>query len=250
MSKVWNVYESIEKLAPFGLACAFDNPGLLVGDGQAEVTGCLLALDVTPRVLREAVAQKANLIVTHHPVIFDPLRHLTAGHPVYQLIQNNLSVISAHTNLDIVGGGVNDCLAGCLALSQTRPFGEEAMGRVGLLPQTMTAEAFAAYVKEKLGCRAVRYTPSQKPIGRVALCGGSGGSLLKEAMEQADALVTGDVKHDVFMDAVWNDFCLIDAGHYKTEAVVLEALRGHIQRSCPDISVWVSKDMKEEVHYL
>lgn len=250
MSKVADIYDAAARLAPFELACSFDNAGLLAGDPGAEVTGCVVALDLTPAVLAEAVRENANLIVTHHPVIFDPLRRLLAGQPAYELARRGISVISAHTNLDIAQGGVNDCLAARLGLLEIRPFGEDSMGREGVLPEPMTAGELAAYVKESLNCSGLRYTDGGKAVRRVAVCGGSGGSLLPDALSRADALITGDVKHNVFMDALWGGFCLIDAGHYKTEALVLHALCGHIGAACPDTPVWVSRDMKEEVLYL
>ena len=114
---VQDVYNKIDQAAPFSLAMEFDNPGLLVGDPSEEVNGALVALDVTDEVISEAVSRGANLIVTHHPVIYSPLKRVTSDLLVWKLVRENLSVISAHTNLDIARGGVNDILAEKLALS-------------------------------------------------------------------------------------------------------------------------------------
>lgn len=222
---VQTVYEALNRAADFSLAMDFDNPGLLVGDPNATVTGVLAALDVTDAVISEAVARGANLIVSHHPVIFHPMKRVTADTLVWRLIRENLSVISAHTNLDIAAGGVNDILAARLKLQAVAPVEPEGMARIGRLERGMTPPEFAYYVKQMLDACAVRYCDGGRAIERVAVCGGSGGSFLADIDHAgAQALVTGDVKHDVMLDAIHRGITIIDAGHFGTENFVVPYL--------------------------
>ncbi len=223
---VQDVYDRIHRAADFSLAMEFDNPGLLVGDPAAQVTFALAALDVTDAVIAEAAARGANLIITHHPVIFHPMKKVTADTLVWKLIRENISVISAHTNLDLAKGGVNDILAQKLALENLDLLENgEGLGRVGNLPRGMTPPEFAYYTKRMLDADAVRYCDGGQAIQRVAVCGGSGGSLLQAvAVAGCQAFVTGDVKHDVMLDAVHSGITLIDAGHFGTETFVVDYL--------------------------
>lgn len=223
--RIQEVYDAIDKAAPFGMALEFDNPGLLVGDPAQEVQGVLAALDVTDQVISEAVARGANLIVTHHPVIFHPLKRVTSDSLVWKLIRENLSVISAHTNLDIAAGGVNDILSKRLDLKQVELVPPENMARIGVLERGMTPPEFAYYVKRMLDVDAVRYCDGGQAIQRVAVCGGSGGSLLEDVLVAgAQAFVTADVKHDVMLEAIHRGLTIIDAGHFGTETFVVEYL--------------------------
>lgn len=220
---VKDVYDRINRAADFSLAMDFDNPGLLVGDPNAQVTSALAALDVTDAVIAEAVERGANLIVTHHPVIFHPMKRVTADTLVWKLIRNNLSVICAHTNLDVAKGGVNDILAETLGLLEITPLeNEEGLGRIGILPRGMTPPELAYYTKQRLDVDAVRYCDGGQAIQKVAVCGGSGGSLLASvAASGCQAFITGDVKHDVMLDAVHRGITLIDAGHFGTETLAV-----------------------------
>lgn len=223
--KVQDIYNAIHMAADFSLAMEFDNPGLLVGNSEAEVRGVLCALDVTDAVIAEAVSRGMNLIVTHHPVIFHPMKRVTADSLVWKLIRADLSVISAHTNLDIAEGGVNDILSRALELENFAPFGGDGMARVGTVKRGMAPPEFAYYVKRMLDLPSVRYCDGGQAIERVAVCGGSGGSLLHEAAAAgAQAFVTGDVKHDVMLDAVRLGITLVDAGHFGTENPVVSYL--------------------------
>ncbi len=227
---IQDVYNKIDQAAPFSLAMEFDNPGLLVGDPSKEVNGALVALDVTDEVISEAVSRGANLIVTHHPVIYSPLKRVTSDLLVWKLVRENLSVISAHTNLDIARGGVNDILAEKLALSGVETLPPDHMVRVGTVERGMTPPEFAYYVKRMLELPAVRYCDGGQAVERVAVCGGSGGSCLEEVIASgAQAFVTGDVKHSVMLEAVHRGITLIDAGHYGTEHHVLGYLSGLVR---------------------
>lgn len=246
MATVQMVYDAIDAAADFTLALDFDNPGLLVGDPNEQVRGVLAALDVTGSVIDEAISRGVNLIVTHHPVIFHAMKRVTSDTLVWKLIRAGISVISAHTNLDIAKGGVNDLLAQKLALGGTQVLeltrGTDGMGRIGVLERGMTPPEFAYYVKRMLDLPAVRYCDGGRAIERVAVCGGSGGSLLDAAIEKGcQALVTGDVKHDVMLDAVRRGVTLIDAGHFGTENLVVPYLADLARSVCGDVPVAIAR---------
>lgn len=242
---VQKIYELIDDIAPFDTQMDFDNAGLLVGDPQQKVKKALLAMDCTPQVIAEAIEVDAQLIITHHPVIWNPMKQVTADSLVYQLIRNNISVISAHTNLDVSPVGVNEYLARVLGLENIEPlevFSSDedsiyALGRVGKLPHALSSQQLAQRVDDLLDCHGLRYTGDAEEITRVAVCGGSGGSMVSKAIEAgAQALVTGDIKHDIFLSAAQAGLTLIDAGHFETETVVLPPLCELLQKQAPSVS--------------
>lgn len=242
------LYEQIDKeVSPFRWAESWDNAGLLAGDPERNVTAALVCLDITPRTIAEAAACGANVLVSHHPVIFHPLRRLTADETACRLVREDMGAICAHTNLDVAEGGVNDALARALSLTDLEglePAAEgQTLGRIGTLPAPLSPDAFAAYVEERLRpAGGVRYVSGREEIRRVAVCGGAGGSLASLAKERgAQALVTGEVKHDVYVDCAARGFTVLDAGHFDTECVVLEPLAGRLAALCPGTPFIVSR---------
>lgn len=234
MSTVLEVLNYVDELAPFELAMKWDNVGLLVGDKDAIVTGCVLALDVNKDVLDFAIEQKANLIITHHPVIFGGLKKLTTDNIIYKLVAKNISVISAHTNLDLVEGGVNDALAETLELENIRPLENTGgLGRVGELEKEMLPSEFVQFVKRVLFAESVNYTNFEKPIKTVALVGGEG-SDFAFACPEADAYLSGELKHHVFIDAQNMEKQIFAVGHHESEVCVLEPLTKQINAKFTD----------------
>ena len=242
MTTVQSIYEFLDSFAPFDTAEEFDNVGLLLGDPDTEVKHCLIALDVTESVIDEAVEHGCNLIVSHHPVIFHPLRAVESGSLVARLIRAGISVISAHTNLDKAPGGVNDALAAALGLQDVQSFeGSDGMGRIGTLPEECEPDAFAHLVKESLSAAGVRYVGGRRPVKTVAVLGGGGEFALQAALDAgADALVTGEAKHHVLLEADAKGATFIDAGHFDTENVVCPALQQMLKEQFPEIRAMVS----------
>lgn len=350
--KLWELYQAIDHLAPFRRAEKWDNSGLLIGDGEAEVTGVVFALDITSDVIEDAVKAKANVIVSHHPVIFEGLKRISPCMPVYQLIKNGLHAICAHTNLDVAERGVNACLAQRLGLQNIRPLVKEGrenylkvvvfvpkeqadlvrtamcmagagelgeydccsfsscgtgrfrpkegaapflgtigeieevqevrleaictpdkleevlaamkkahpyelpaydvfenlaasqswgLGLVGEIPGIEEPEQFALYVKQRLGCSGVRLVEGRRPLRRIAVCGGAGGSLLPDVIRQGiDGFVTADLKHNQMLDAAQAGVTLVDAGHYCTENVVVEPLMQMLQECFPELRMQIA----------
>lgn len=253
MYNIGDFYEAVNQIAAFSAAESWDNPGLLIGSKKMRVRGALLALDVTDAVLAEARLLDANLIITHHPVIFPSIKNIDAESLIYRLIVERISVISAHTNLDTAAGGVNDALAETLGLQNIRPL-ESAenpgFGRIGELPQALSPDVFAAFVKERLHAGGVRYTAGRE-ISAAAVCGGSGAALWRDALQQgAQALVTSEVKHHMLLESHRAGFTLIDAGHYATEAVAIEPFARQLSRLLPNAALTVSKAGADPARYL
>lgn len=232
---VQDILTFLDSRAPFATAEEWDNPGLLVGDAGAPVNRVLVALDATPGALEAAVAAGADLLVTHHPVIFAPLRRLDANGLPYRLAAAGISLIAAHTNLDKAADGVNDTLAGLLGLTDVHP-GADGMTRVGTLPEAMTPTAFAAMTAAALDT-AVRLGRGADLIRRVAVCGGSGGDFIPDLAGVADAFVTGEVKHHQWLEADAAGLTLIEAGHYATEVPVVDTLCRWLGEAFPALAV-------------
>ena len=239
--KVRDIFDALNAWAPLETAMEHDNPGLLIGDPAAEVTGVLTALDCTDGVIAEAVTRGANVIVTHHPIIYHPLYRVTAGDPdgdrVRALVTAGIAVISMHTNLDRAAGGVNDCLADRLGLRDVRllPGGED-IARMGELPAPMHTDAFLNHVKAILDVDVLRVSRAEAWVRRVAVGGGACADYLEAAAAAGcEALVTSECRHHQFIAAAHMGFLLADATHYATENVVIRALTERVRRVCPNV---------------
>ena len=223
--KIREILSYLEGLYPPDTACDFDNVGLLVGDGECDVSAAVVALDCDVNALAFAKENGANLIITHHPVILEPLKSVTESDIVFKLIKEGVSVISMHTNLDVGVGGVNDALCDALKLTDIKPYpaSDGYLLKSGKTDKHKPDE-LARHIKECLG-GAVRYVAGKRDIENVLVCSGSGGSYIDEAINAGfDALITADVKQHVFVAAINAGISLFDGGHFCTENVVVEPL--------------------------
>ena len=226
MTTVKEIYEFLNEKFPIELACDFDNPGLLIGDPCAEVKKALVVLDCDAFAVKYAVLNGCELIITHHPIIFGGLKNILADCVQYELIKNGISVISMHTNLDVGNGGVNDCLCKALGLNgvSTVTASNGFLLRMGTIPP-ISADGLAEKIKKSLG-GCVKYTDCGKRIEKVLVCSGSGGEFADDALRlNCDALITADVKHNVFIDSSNAGLSVFDAGHFNTEDTVIEPLK-------------------------
>ena len=227
----------LDRMAAFADAESWDNVGLMVGDPNRAVTGILLSLDASRTVLGEAEERGCDVIVSHHPVIFHPLKSLRADDPVGALladaVRRNIAIISCHTNLDVVEHGVSGALAKALGIKdshilETRKSDERAVGfgSIGQLPAAMPGEQFIRHLMNVLSLTTIKVAgPVPEKINSVAVCGGSGSELTDLALAKgADIFVTGEVKHSVALWAHAKNFCVVDAGHYASEQVVVPVL--------------------------
>jgi len=256
MVKVSEVMNIMEEIAPKRLAENWDNPGLLVGSPQSEVGKILVALDANERVVKKAIEIKAELIVTHHPVIFKALKKIRSdlpdGKKLFNLIQNNISVFSAHTNLDSAEGGVNDTLAKKLGLNNISPFiindnNEIGLGRIGKLDKEISIENFVEIVKKNLNLSNIKIvkSPNERPVKKIALCGGAGAEFIERAsFLGADVYVTGDVKYHEGELAKALNIHIIDAGHFATEYPIVNELANKLKVAFDKKDIEIFEDIE------
>lgn len=362
MTIVNDIYKAVDKIAPFKLAEKWDNSGLLVGNKNNTVTKVMLCLDITNEIVDEAVKKGANVLISHHPVIFNPLKRIDTNSLVSKLIKHDISAICAHTNLDMVKGGINDIIAeklnlkiiaepletvyedsyyqiavfvpvenieqvyqamvkagagtlgnysGCAfytegtgtflplegshayigevgkresvtearlemilpkekrscviqAMLDAHPYEKPAyhlsennaiiekigFGKIGELPEELTAKEFAKLLKNTFGNTVIRYNDTGKKIKKVAFTSGSGGGLIPMAISSGvDAFVAGDIKHDQFIDANNAGLSVFDAGHYHTENIVLESLKERLSKMLPNINFEIAEANKDILSY-
>lgn len=223
--KCKKILDFLNEKYPLSEALSFDNVGLLVGDENAEVSGVVVTLDCDIDTIKFAIKNGCNLIISHHPVIFDPLNRVTAGSVVHELIKNGISVISMHTNLDFYENGVNDCLCSLLGFTVTDIIEADDGCKLRKCSIPPTApQNLAVKLKAALGT-SVRYTDSDRLIENLLVCAGSGGNFLELAESiGCDALLTADVKHHVFINSINNGLSVFDAGHFATEDVITAPL--------------------------
>lgn len=244
------LYQILNKKFPTSLSCDWDNDGLMCcPDGKREVRRVLLTLDVTADAIERATETECDVILSHHPLIFKGIKSLDGEAPVsakaIDLIRHGISVMSFHTRLDAAEGGVNDVLATLLGLCDVTSFGEEAIGRIGSLPQETTAEDFAKTVKEALCAPVVQLADAGKSVRRVAVLGGSGGDDVEAAKAAgADTYVSGELKYHQLTDAPEEGINLITAGHFHTEFPVCEMLKKLLAQIDPSIETEIYENYK------
>ncbi len=257
--KVKEIAKAIEDFAPLALKEDWDNPGLQVGDPDMEVTGVLLCLDVTEEILQEARKRDCNMIVSHHPLIFGGLKRLTGATPTERIaagaLRDNIAIYSAHTNLDSAFEGVSYEMAHMLGLKDCRPLekssvgdGTQGLGIVGNVSPTPKLE-FLRKVKDTFEVKDLRYS-AQTPgivVRKVALCGGSGGSLIKNAIRSgADVYICGDLKYHDFT-SYGSDILLADIGHFESELCSRKILSRAIRSAHPDCVIYFSDCEKSPI---
>lgn len=238
MAKVKDFYGYLNSIAPFETQEDWDNSGMLVGDMNAEVKKAAVVLDITHEEIKKAKAIGADLIISHHPVIFNPIKSVTKGSVPYELVASSINALCCHTPLDIADGGTNDSLAERLGINVTRA--DDPILRLGTVEPT-TAQELAGKIANTLNTK-VRYADAGKTIKKIAICTGAGCSLI-EAAGEIDAFITGDASHHNFLDCVQAGITLIAAGHYETEIIVVPVLVKKLQAQFPDIEII---DIKQE----
>ena len=230
----------------------FDNSGLLVGDPGRAVERIAVCLDITQETVQQAQECEADLMVTHHPVIFKPRRRLLSADPVYRLACAGISAICCHTPLDIAPGGVNDVLAELFELRKVEAVTTEStsvpMVRVGFLPEPMRPIELAATAADALSAK-VRWSDGGKACETLAVCGGAGGDLVADmAALGIDALVTGDADYHDFLDAEQLGVTLIAAGHFETESPVVPVLAEKLRAAFADLEVLTIEQKRSVKH--
>ena len=227
------LYAALNDRIPQELSCDWDNDGLMCCPvPEGEVKRVLVALDITAAVVEKAIREGYDTVISHHPLIFSPLKRIEPSDPIAKkviaLIGAGITAMSFHTRLDAVTGGVNDVLASALGLESVEPFGEngEAIGRIGYLPKKTSLYEFAKAVKDVTGADSVAYSDAGLYVHRVAVLGGGGASDVDAAHRAgADTYVTGELKHNNLTDAPERGMNLVAAGHFHTENLICDRIR-------------------------
>ena len=249
--KVKDVTKVIEDFAPLSIQEGWDNSGLCIGSPEAPVTSMLLGLDCTPELVDEAIECGADMIVTHHPLIFSGLKKIApedqVGEAVIKAIKAGISIYAAHTSADKVIAGVSGAMAARLGLQNVSILDEDGegtgLGVVGDLPQPLSAEDAVALVKERFSLKAMRTSrPVEGKISRVAMCGGSGGSLIKAAAASgAQLYISGDISYHNFFTR--EGFMIMDIGHYESEIEIVDILFSLLRKNFPTFAVRITQNI-------
>ncbi len=249
--KARDVIQAIEEFAPLSIQESWDNSGLCIGSPDSPVSSVLLGLDCTPELVDEAIACGADMIVTHHPLIFSGLKKISpedaTGAAVIKAVKAGISVYAAHTNADKVIAGVSGAMAAKLGLADVEILDEDGegtgLGAVGNLPEPLSAEEAVALVKERFGLKSIRASkPVQGKISRIAMCGGSGGSLIKAAMASgAQLYISGDISYHNFFTR--EGFMIMDIGHYESEIEIVEILFSLLRKKFPTFAVRITQNI-------
>ena len=255
--KVKDVTKVIEEFAPLAIQEKWDNSGLCIGSPDAPVSSVLFGLDCTPELVDEAIECGADMIVTHHPLIFSGLKKISpedmVGEAVIKAIKAGISIYAAHTNADKVIAGVSGAMAAKLALQNVEILSEDGegtgLGVVGDLPEPMTAQQMVALVKERFGLQAMRTSKLiDGEIKKVALCGGSGGSLISAAKAAgAQLYLSGDISYHNFFTP--EGFMLMDIGHYESEIEIVDILFSLVKKNFPTFAVRITQNMHSNPIY-
>ena len=245
MRTVDEIFSWLCTQAPLELQMDFDNSGFLLGHGSGPVSRALLALDMTKEVVEEASEMQAQLLISHHPLIFSPLKSVTEegpGEKALLLAERGIAAVSMHTNLDIAQGGVNDVLIELLGAEAQEALDADGCGRVGELKEPMALSDFLRLCKERLHTKGLRYVDAGREVRRLAVMGGSGGSALADALAKGcDTYVTADIKYNQFLEAKEKGINLIDGDHFCTENPVIPVLAERLRRQFPDVEFLVSQ---------
>ena len=259
--KIQQVLSALEQFAPLPLQESWDNAGLQIGLTEAEVSGALLCLDVTEKVIDEAIAKGCNLVVSHHPLLFRGLKQVSDANDVQRTvrkaIKHDICVISMHTNMDNAQGGVNYKIAERLGAtigpvgSSIASIEEKVPMVLAELPQPLDSQTFIAQVKERFGVKcALCNELLERPVKRVAICGGAGDFMLDEAIAQkADAFITGEMHYHVFFGHEQQiQICVI--GHYESEQFTSEIFQEIIEKECPGVRCFIAETNTNPIVYV
>lgn len=239
MTTVKNIYDYINSIAPFDTQEEWDNSGHLVGDFRAEVKRVVMALDASKEAADYCKEIGAQLLLTHHPIIFKHLCSVKSDSTVYELINNNIACVCAHTNLDKSDVGISANLAALLGVENTESYFDGII-RIGELEREMSIDDFAEYVSDALDVSGIRYTKCDNVIKRVAVGGGACGEYMDFAINNSDCFVTGDLKYHEMLDAHNLGKAVISAGHFETENKPFLMLKDRLEKIFCDVEFLIA----------
>ena len=234
MTTVKNIYDYINSIAPYDTQEEWDNSGHLIGDFRKEVKMCVMALDATREVCAYARDIGADLVLTHHPIIFGGIQDVKSDSVVYLLANAGIAALCAHTNFDAADGGINDNLAAILGLQNTYHLNGSLIV-VGELEEAMSIDDLAEYVSNALDCAGIRYTDTEKAIRTVAVGGGACEEYADEALSVSDCFITGVIKYHMMLEQSEKGNAVISAGHFETENAAFLMLKNRLEALFCDV---------------
>ena len=251
--KASELVRPIEEFAPVHEQEKWDNCGFSVGDPQKEISKALIALDCTEAVVDEAIETGADIIITHHPLIFGGVKKITPqnelGRIIYKAVKNNIAIYAAHTNMDKAAGGVSAVMADKLGLCSREILTPDGFGIAGTLEEELSVEELVGKLNNAVGVDVIRCSaPLDDKISRVAVCGGSGKSFIADAMAKgAQVYVTGDITyHDFYAQ---KGFMVMDIGHYFSEYSIVDVFANIVSKNFPNFAVSISKRNNNPIYY-
>lgn len=257
---VRDIYNYINSVAPFSTQDKFDNSGLLTGSMDKEVNKIAVCLDITNDIVDECAKLGADLIVSHHPVIFNRLSAVEENTPVCGLVRNNIAAICIHTPIDMAKGGISDIMFELMGFGS--PDGAEVLhvihhdknlgyGKIAELEFGISAQYLAETAKDAFNCTSVRFVDGGKTINKVAVCSGAGSDEIYTAIDKGiDAIITGDVKWHAFVDAKNAGLTVVDAGHYHTETIVCGHLLNLLNDKFPEAEIFIPINNEDVCQYI
>ena len=251
--KLGTLTNKLDDILNISLAYGWDNVGLLVGEVDNKVNKITLTLELCDDVIDDAIKNGSNLIITHHPLIFSPIKNVVSTDKkqeyIIRLIKNNIALYTAHTNFDMIEGGLNDYVINLLNVKDVLPLENyediNTLGRIAYLNTPMKATEFLAYVQDKFDMKGAKLVSKQdKIIKKIALITGSGADFINMANKKADLLITGDLKYHDAQDAYQAGLCVIDAGHYDTEKHFANAMKIFLKQNLSeDLEIYISNSL-------
>lgn len=255
---LFNLKEKLDELLNINLAYDWDNVGLLVGELDSNITSITTALELCDDVIDDAIKKKSNMILVHHPLIFSPIKKVVdiddKQKMIIKLIKNNISLYVAHTNFDIIEGGLNDYILNLLDVCDIRPLTDDkdinTIGRIATLQTPMLLEDFALYIQEALDIKHPRIISKEnKIIQNISIVTGAGFEYIQNAMEKSDVFITGDMKYHDAQDSFQKGDCIIDAGHFDTEKFFTYAMKNFLTERL-EIDVHTSNSLQNPFKFV
>ena len=257
--KLCDLKAKLDNLLKVHLAYDWDNVGLCIGSLDEDISSITLSLELCDEVIDDAIKNKSNMIILHHPLIFSGIKNIVdSDHKqkmLIKLIKNNIALYVAHTNFDIIEGGLNDYIINLFSVEKVQPLTDDydinTLGRVAVLKEPISLKKLVYHIQEKLNAKNIRIISKEnKIIRKIALVTGAGDEFADIALQRADVFITGDTKYHFAQDSYQKGDCIIDASHYDTEKFFPDAMKKFLEDKLDNIDFYISNKLKAPFNYV